>query len=98
MHTSGDEPLISKYPVPKIPPTVKNVHQAQGEAQTYARRYGLLSVYGLANDDDDGNSLTKTPPAKVGVGNTRTKPNEKLEPTSVLEKLPEPITKIDESL
>ena len=93
MHISGDEPLISKFPVPKIPTNVKNVHQEAGSAQTYARRYGLLSVYGLANDDDDGNSLTKTPPAKVGVGNTRTKPNEKLEPTSVLEKLPDPITK-----
>ena len=93
MHVSGDEPLISKFPVPKIPTNVKNVHQEAGSAQTYARRYGLLSVYGLANDDDDGNSLTNTPPAKVGVGNTRTKPNEKLEPTSVLEKLPDPITK-----
>lgn len=93
MHVSGDEPLVSKFPVPKIPSNVKNAHQEAGSAQTYARRYGLLSVYGLANDDDDGNSLTKTPPAKVGVGNTRTKPNEKLEPTSVLDKLPDPITK-----
>ena len=93
MHVSGDEPLVSKFPVPKIPSNVKNAHQEAGSAQTYARRYGLLSVYGLANDDDDGNSLTKTPPAKIGVGNTRTKPNEKLEPTSVLDKLPDPITK-----
>lgn len=93
MHVSGDEPLVSKFPVPKIPSNVKNAHQEAGSAQTYARRYGLLSVYGLANDDDDGNSLTKTPPAKVGVANTRTKPNEKLESTSVLEKLPDPITK-----
>ena len=93
MHVSGDEPIVSRFPVPKIPSNVKNVHQEAGSAQTYARRYGLLSVYGLANDDDDGNSLTKTPPEKVGVGNTRTKPNEKLEPTSVLEKLPDPITK-----
>ena len=93
MHVSGDEPIVSRFPVPKIPSNVKNVHQEAGSAQTYARRYGLLSVYGLANDDDDGNSLTKTPPPKDGVGNTRTKPNEKLEPTSVLEKLPDPITK-----
>ena len=93
MHVSGDEPIVSRFPVPKIPTNVKNVHQEAGSAQTYARRYGLLSVYGLANDDDDGNTLTKTPPPKVGVGNTRTKPNEKLEPTSVLEKLPDPITK-----
>ena len=93
MHVSGDEPLVSKFPVPKIPTNVKNVHQEAGSAQTYARRYGLLSVYGLANDDDDGNSLTKTPPPKTGVAKTPTKPNEKLEPKSVLEKLPDPITK-----
>ena len=93
MHVSGDEPLISKFPVPKIPTNVKNVHQEAGSAQTYARRYGLLSVYGLANDDDDGNSLTKTPPPKTGVAKTPTKPNQKLEPTSVLEKLPDPISK-----
>lgn len=93
MHVSGDEPLVSKFPVPKIPTNVKNVHQEAGSAQTYARRYGLLSVYGLANDDDDGNSLTKTPPPKTGVAKTPTKPNQKLEPTSVLEKLPDPITK-----
>ena len=85
MHVSGDEPLVSKFPVPKIPSNVKNAHQEAGSAQTYARRYGLLSVYGLANDDDDGNSLTKTPPPKVGVAETRTKPNEKLKPTSVLD-------------
>ena len=93
MHVSGDEPLISKFPVPKIPTNVKNVHQEAGSAQTYARRYGLLSVYGLANDDDDGNSLMKTPPPKTGVAKTPTKPNQKLEPTSVLEKLPDPISK-----
>ena len=78
MHVSGDEPLISKFPVPKIPTNVKNVHQEAGSAQTYARRYGLLSVYGLANDDDDGNSLMKTPPAKTGVAKTPTKPNQSL--------------------
>ena len=93
MHVSGDEPLISKFPVPKIPTNVKNVHQEAGSAQTYARRYGLLSVYGLANDDDDGNSLMKTPPPKTGVAKTPTKPNQQLEPTSVLKKLPDPISK-----
>ena len=93
MHVSGDQPLISRFPVPKIPSNVKNAHQEAGSAQTYARRYGLLSVYGLANDDDDGNSLTKTPPPKVGIAKTPTKPNQKLEPTSVLQGLPDPISK-----
>ena len=33
------------------------------------------------------------PPPKTGVAKTPTEPNQKLEPTSVLEKLPDPITK-----
>mgnify|MGYP005710769351 FL=1 len=93
MHVSGDEPIISRFPVPKLPSNPKNVHQEAGSAQTYARRYGLLSVYGLANDDDDGNSLMNKPEPKKGVAKTPTKPNQKLEPTAVLNKLPEPISK-----
>ena len=92
MHVSGDEPIISRFPVPKLPSNPKNVHQEAGSAQTYARRYGLLSVYGLANDDDDGNSLMNKPEPKKGVAKTPTRPNQKLEPTVVLEKLPEPIS------
>ena len=93
MHVSGDEPIVSRFPVPKLPSNPKNVHQEAGSAQTYARRYGLLSVYGLANDDDDGNSLMNKPEPKQGVAKTPTKPNQKLEPTVVLEKLPDPISK-----
>ena len=92
MHVSGDEPLVSKFPVPKIPSNVKNAHQEAGSAQTYARRYGLLSVYGLANDDDDGNSLNKTPTKEPGSGRTPTKPNQKLEPVSEQAKKNPPIT------
>ena len=92
MHVSGDEPIISRFPVPKLPSNPKNVHQEAGSAQTYARRYGLLSVYGLANDDDDGNSLMNKPEPKQGVAKTPTKPNQKLEPTAVLKKLPDPIS------
>jgi len=93
MHVSGDEPIISRFPVPKLPSNPKNVHQEAGSAQTYARRYGLLSVYGLANDDDDGNSLMNKPEPKEGVAKTPTRPNQKLEPTAVLNKLPDPISK-----
>ena len=93
MHVSGDEPIISRFPVPKLPSNPKNVHQEAGSAQTYARRYGLLSVYGLANDDDDGNSLMNKPEPKQGVAKTPTRPNQKLEPTAVLNKLPDPISK-----
>jgi hypothetical protein len=54
MHTSG-ESISSDLPIPiryeggRVSPM-----QAMGGAITYARRYGLLAIYGLAGDDDDG--------------------------------------------
>jgi hypothetical protein len=35
----------------------KNPMQAMGAAITYARRYGLCAMLGMAPEDDDGNSL-----------------------------------------
>lgn len=61
-HESG-ESIYSELPVDI---TQKNRsgsrEQAQGSAMTYARRYLLLGIYGLANDDedDDGEATTGT--------------------------------------
>lgn len=53
MHTSG-ELIHSDLPLPiKFDQGRGNSMQQLGSALTYARRYGLLSIYGLAGDDDD---------------------------------------------
>ena len=62
LHHDSGESISSELPV-NI--TQKNregsVEQAQGSAMTYARRYLLLGIYGLANDDeDDDGEATKT--------------------------------------
>lgn len=39
-------------------PVVKNDPQAFGSALTYARRYSLMAMAGIAADDDDGNAAS----------------------------------------
>lgn len=40
----------------------KNDMQGYGSAVTYARRYGLMSMAGIAPEDDDGNAAVKAAP------------------------------------
>jgi len=63
IHSSGAE-VSSRYPV--VP--VKNDPQGYGSALTYARRYCLSAIVGVAADDDDGEAAghaqtTKARPA-----------------------------------
>lgn len=46
--------IESSLPFPDLVPNRGNIMQALGSAITYARRYSLLAIYGLAGDDDDG--------------------------------------------
>lgn len=47
----------------KVPLIVqKNDMQGYGSAVTYARRYGLMSMAGIAPEDDDGNAAAKAAP------------------------------------
>jgi hypothetical protein len=57
IHASG-EWISSQYPV--IP--VKNDPQGIGSALTYARRYSLMAIVGLAAEDDDGNAASGREP------------------------------------
>ena len=40
----------------------KNDMQGYGSAVTYARRYGLMAMAGIAPEDDDGNAAAKAAP------------------------------------
>jgi hypothetical protein len=61
MHTSG-ETLSSDLPIPiRYEGGRTTPMQAMGGAITYARRYGLLAIYGLAGDDDDGETAVPAP-------------------------------------
>lgn len=43
----------------------KNDMQGLGSAITYARRYGLMLMAGIAADDDDGNAAVKAKPTMI---------------------------------
>ena len=62
MHSSG-EWITSHYPVNPV----KNDPQGIGSAITYARRYSLMAIVGLAAEDDDGESASgrQAPPKKA---------------------------------
>jgi hypothetical protein len=49
--------------------------QAVGSAITYARRYSLMAVCGIAPDDDDGNAASgKTTPSQSATGQSAAQP------------------------
>lgn len=52
---SGGQWMECEYPVCKFPAQP----QVMGSAMTYARRYSLFSLVGIAGDDDDGNAANK---------------------------------------
>jgi hypothetical protein len=56
LHESGESLRCGKLHVPAS----KNDPQGFGSALTYARRYSLLAACGIAAEDDDGNSASKT--------------------------------------
>ena len=60
VHESGQTAECS---VPLI--IAKNDMQGYGSAVTYARRYGLMSMAGVAADDDDGNAAAKAAPTEA---------------------------------
>ena len=59
-HSSGEQFSFGKL----FLPAAKQDAQGYGSALTYARRYSLMSAFGIAAEDDDGNAATRSrPPA-----------------------------------
>jgi hypothetical protein len=54
IHESG-EWIAGRYPVHPV----KADPQGEGSALTYARRYALMALVGIAPEDDDGNAATE---------------------------------------
>ena len=65
-HTSGE--TMQDFGVPIVGwQGAKNPAQAFGSGQTYARRYGLCGMVGIAPEDDDGQSLTQDTPKHAKI-------------------------------
>ena len=58
IHGASGETLECRVPLI----VAKNDMQGFGSAATYARRYGLMAMTGIAPEDDDGNAAAKSPP------------------------------------
>lgn len=61
-HVSG-EVIVSDYPVHPV----KADPQGEGSALTYARRYALMALCGIAPEDDDGNAAVAAVTPTAGV-------------------------------
>lgn len=66
----------------------KNDMQGYGSAVTYARRYGLMSMAGIAPEDDDGNAAAKAAPKGEALVETSDKPLVNAFRDAVLDSLP----------
>ncbi len=52
-------------------PANKNDAQGFGSALTYARRYALVTAFGVPTEDDDGNAASKRPDDRAAQGRNR---------------------------
>lgn len=83
IHVTGDELFTS---IPLI--VGKNDMQGLGSAITYARRYGLMSLAGIAPEDDDGNAA---------AASTTMSPREKSWAQTIIDELPPAATEAEKA-
>ncbi len=60
-HSSGESMPLGKLFVPAS----KQDAQGYGSALTYARRYSLMTAFGVCPEDDDGNAASKPAPQEA---------------------------------
>jgi hypothetical protein len=63
-HACGEELSLGTLYVPAN----KQDAQGFGSALTYARRYGLMTAFGVPAEDDDGNAAAASAPARSNTG------------------------------
>ena len=72
IHGESGEQLSCRVPLI----VSKNDMQGYGSAVTYARRYGLMTMAGIAPEDDDGNAAAKARPQDDQPKPRQAKPQE----------------------
>jgi hypothetical protein len=99
MHESG-EAVVSDLPLPIRQEGGRgNPMQALGSALTYARRYGLLAIYGIAGDDDDGEGAAPAAPAaKPQTVKKPATPAQTVKPAATKQPSPEPAPAVEPPL
>jgi hypothetical protein len=99
MHESG-EAVVSDLPLPIRQEGGRgNPMQALGSALTYARRYGLLAIYGIAGDDDDGEGAAPAAPAaKPQTVKKPATPAQTSKPAATKQPSPEPAPAVEPPL
>lgn len=71
IHGESGETLSCRVPLI----VAKNDMQGYGSAVTYGRRYGLMSMAGIAPEDDDGNAAARAAPKSEPKVRTTPKPD-----------------------
>ena len=71
MHDEDIAQLTSRYPI-LVADNKKSDPQAMGSAITYAKRYALQAIYGLATEDDDANSASGKTNSNIPILSTKT--------------------------
>tara|TARA_R110000803_G_scaffold47408_1_gene98892 strand:- start:416 stop:1015 length:600 start_codon:yes stop_codon:yes gene_type:complete len=70
-HNTDDNKLVSRIPI-IVADNKKSDPQAMGSAITYAKRYALQAIYGLATEDDDANSASGKTNSNIPILSTKT--------------------------